>query len=96
MVPTHICDGTLDLIISKCNNDILFTEPVPIKLGTTSDHYYVETNISGLTLKACHQDDVKRVQYRRFADIDVDLFKKRSIDIRHFRTIKFYIIKSSF
>ena len=68
MVTTHTCGHTLDLIISRSSNDIIFSSPrttVPL-----SDHLIVEgeLNIPSPNLS------VAEVHYRKLKQIDVNAF----------------------
>ena len=49
-VPTHIEGGTLDLIITVKAMNFKIEMPTVIKLGTSSDHYFVRTKLAHSSL----------------------------------------------
>ena len=75
-IPTHNCGGTLDLVITEKDTDITISEPTVIKLGTTSDHFYVKAVISDLKLDFSSADNkFKNISFRKFNDIDIEMFR---------------------
>jgi exonuclease III len=73
MVPTHRRGGTLDLIIVPEGIDDKVSNVNVHDHGTESDHFLVECK---LNFTPVHKAKFKELLYRKFADIDVDLFKE--------------------
>ena len=70
-VATHNEGGTLDLVLTDLHHDVTGLEI--IKLGTSSDHYFVSMN-SNIVLQPL-QRQCKLLNYRNFVDIDIPSFK---------------------
>ena len=70
-VATHNEGGTLDLVLTDSHHDVTGLEI--IKLGTSSDHYFVSMN--SLIVLQPLQRQYKLLNYRNFVDIDIPSFK---------------------
>ena len=66
-VPTHKSDHTLDLIITRCADSLLSTNPIADCLF--SDHFIV---ISDLIIKKPSLT-IKQISYRKTKSIDIDI-----------------------
>ena len=73
-VPTHICEGTLDLVLTRdiINERLDINELQIIKTNTTSDHYLVK-----FMCKFPHSKNTfrKEVSGRNVKNVDLDQFK---------------------
>lgn len=70
--PTHRSGGTLDLIITPDDIKDKVKSVDIFDHGTDSDHFLVEASIS---FAPVHEAKYKRLQYRKYRDIDVKKFR---------------------
>jgi len=82
MEPTHRRGGTLDLIIAPEDISEKVKNVQIHDHGTESDHFLVECELSFTPL---HEVKFRDLLYRKYKDIDVELFKK---DLRETELIK--------
>ena len=89
--PTHVEGGTLDLIIMDNNQDLEISTPTTIKMGTSSDHFFVRAEFKNLKPSSTTKCP-KIIEYRKFETINVENFRSELsntevVDISQFKNV---------